>query len=111
MYIQEAHPTDAWQTTSNETDNVLFADPRDYESRANVAGMCAVNLHIDFPAVVDTMDNRAERDYTAWPDRIYVVDRTGTIAYKSAAGPFGFSADELSRELERLDATEHSSAS
>ena len=51
------------------------------------------------------MDNGTERAYTAWPDRIYVVDRAGNIAYKSAAGPFGFSADELAGALERLDAT------
>lgn len=83
---------------------MLFADPQDYETRASVAGMCALGLHIDMPAVVDTMDNRTERDYTGWPDRIYVVDTAGNVAYKSEAGPFGFSADELGRQLERLDA-------
>lgn len=61
-----------------------------------------MNLKIDFPALVDTMDNRTERAYTGWPDRIYVVDRSGSIAYKSKAGPFGFSADELAAQLEHL---------
>lgn len=85
------------------TENVLFAEPLDYETRASIAGTCAVNLGIAFPSVVDTMDNRTERAYTAWPDRIYVVDRAGTIAYKSEAGPFGFSAAELARILETLE--------
>ncbi len=100
--MQEAHASDAWQAASNVTENVLFAEPRDYETRASLAGTCAVNLGIAFPAVVDTMDNRTERAYTAWPDRIYVVDRAGRVAYKSDAGPFGFSAAELGRALERL---------
>lgn len=52
------------------------------------------------------MDNQTERAYTAWPDRIYVVDRAGTISYKSGPGPFGFSAEQLARELERLDAAD-----
>jgi hypothetical protein len=68
-----------------------------------VAGTCSVNLGIEFPALVDTMDNRSERAYTAWPDRIYVVDREGNIAYKSEAGPFGFKPDLLPDFLDRLD--------
>lgn len=94
---------------SNVAESVLFAEPRDYETRVSLAGTCAVNLGIVFPAVVDTMDNRTERAYTAWPDRIYVVDHSGAVAYKSEAGPFGFSAAELARVLERLDAVPRSS--
>jgi hypothetical protein len=51
------------------------------------------------------MDNRTERAYTAWPDRIYVVDRDGNVAYKSEAGPFGFKPDLLPDVLDRLDAS------
>ena len=71
--------------------------------------MCATNLHVELPAVVDTMDNATERAYTGWPDRIYVVDTAGDVAYKSEAGPFGFSAEELGHALERLDTAERSS--
>lgn len=44
------------------------------------------NLGIEFPALVDEPDNRVERAYTGWPDRLYVIDRSGRIAHKSAAG-------------------------
>ena len=81
---------------------MIFEDPRDFETRASLAGTCSVNLGIQFPALVDTIDNRTERAYTAWPDRIYVVDREGNIAFKSEAGPFGFKAEYLSDALERL---------
>ena len=35
-------------------------------------------------------------------DRLYVVDRDGRIAYKSAAGPFGFKPAEVEATLGRL---------
>ena len=43
-----------------------------------------------------------ERAYTAWPDRLYVIDRDGLIAHKSAAGPFGFKPAEVEAALKRI---------
>jgi type I thyroxine 5'-deiodinase len=81
---------------------VVFEEPKDFEARASLAETCSVNLGIEFPALVDTMDNRTERAYTAWPDRIYIVDRDGNVAYKSEPGPFGFHADHLAGALEQF---------
>jgi type I thyroxine 5'-deiodinase len=102
VYIQEAHPTDAWQVRSNLAENVIFASPKTLEERNQVAGLCALNLGIEFPAVVDTLDNRTEMAYTAWPDRLYVIDRDGRIAYKSAPGPFGFQPEGVAETLRTL---------
>ena len=102
VYIQEAHPIDGWQVDDNEKDDVLVADTVSKEDRANVAGMCVLNLGIELPALLDEPDNRVERAYTGWPDRLYVVDRDGRIAYKSAAGPFGFKPAEVEATLEGL---------
>ena len=51
---------------------------------------------------MDDPDNRVERAYTAWPDRLYVIDRDGRVAYKSAAGPFGFKPAAVEEALKRL---------
>jgi hypothetical protein len=102
VYIQEAHPIDAWQVDDNLKDDVLVATTRTSEARYDVAGLCVRNLGIELPALIDEPDNRVERAYTAWPDRLYVVDRTGRIAYKSAAGPFGFQPSEVETTLKRL---------
>jgi hypothetical protein len=59
-------------------------------------------LGIEFPALVDDPDNAVERAYTGWPDRLYVVDREGRIAYKSAPGPFGFHPAGVDSTLKRL---------
>lgn len=109
VYIQEAHASDGWQTASNERENIVYQDPQNYDERANLTEVCSTNLGIEFPALVDTLDNRTEIAYTGWPDRLYVVDRNGRIAYKSAAGPFGFKTDQLAKSLEQLTGGESAS--
>ena len=98
----EAHPSDVWQMESNIRDKVVFASPRNEEERALVAGACVRKLGVKFPAVLDQFDNTTERAYTGWPDRIYLIDGKGRVAYKSEPGPFGFKPQELSKALARL---------
>jgi type I thyroxine 5'-deiodinase len=102
VYIQEAHPIDAWQIDDNLKDDVLVATTKNAGERAQVAGLCVVKLGLELPAVVDGPDNRVERAYTGWPDRLYVIDRDGVIAYKSAAGPFGFKPADLESALKGI---------
>ena len=99
VYILEAHPSDVWQMESNIRDKVVLASPRNEDERANVAGACVRKLGIKFPAVLDEFGNTAEQAYTGWPDRIYLIDAHGRIAYKSRPGPFGFKPDELGTAL------------
>lgn len=102
VYIQEAHPIDAWQVDDNLEDDVLVASTMTLDARASAAGMCVRNLGIELPALVDGPDNRVERAYTGWPDRLYVIDRDGRVAFKSAAGPFGFKPADVEATLARL---------
>jgi Iodothyronine deiodinase len=102
VYIQEAHPIDAWQVDDNLKDDVLVASTMKKDDRVEAAGMCIRNLGIELPALVDESDNRVERAYTGWPDRLYVIDREGRIDYKSSAGPFGFKPAEVEAALARL---------
>ena len=98
----EAHPTDVWQMQSNVRDKVLFASPKNEQERALVAGACVRKLGIEFPAVLDEFDNPTEQAYTGWPDRLYLIDAQGRVAYKSKPGPFGFKPDELKAALGRV---------
>jgi hypothetical protein len=99
VYITEAHPSDVWQMESNVKEKVVFASPRNEDERASVAGSCVRKLGIEIPALLDEFGNSTENAYTAWPDRIYVIDRNGKVAYKSKPGPFGFKSDELKAAL------------
>jgi len=102
VYIQEAHPSDLWQMDSNVKEGIVFADPKGYVERVNLAGTCAVKLGLHIPALVDEIDNSTEVAYTGWPDRFYVIDRDGRIAYKSDAGPYGFKPEKVRETLQRL---------
>lgn len=102
VYIEEAHPIDAWQVSNNVEEDVLVATTKTADERYEVAGLCVTNLGIELPALVDDPDNRVERAYTGWPDRLYVIDRDGRIAFKSAAGPFGFKPADVESTLKRI---------
>jgi type I thyroxine 5'-deiodinase len=99
VYITEAHPSDVWQMQSNIKDSVVFASPKTEEERALVAGACVRKLGIHIPAVLDEFGNSTEQAFTAWPDRLYLLDAQGHVAYKSRPGPFGFHPDELRAAL------------
>ena len=87
---------------SNFEDNVLVASAKSFLERDTAAQTCVVKLGIHIPALVDDMQDSTERAYTAWPDRLYVIDRAGRLAYKSKAGPFGFHPSEVEKVLHAL---------
>lgn len=90
---------------SNVKDKVIFASPKTEEERAYVAGACVRKLGIEFPAVLDEFGNSTERTFTGWPDRIYLIDPQGRVAYKSKPGPFGFKPEQLEMALSRASPT------
>jgi hypothetical protein len=102
VYITEAHPSDVWQMQSNIKDGVVLASPRDEAERSSVAGTCVRKLGIEIPAVLDEFGNSTEAAYTAWPDRMYLIDASGRIVYKSKPGPFGFKTDQLQAALRTI---------
>ena len=102
VYIREAHPTDEWQVEDNERDRVLFTQPTTLAERADIAHTCALRLDLAIPTLIDDMENSTDRKYYALPDRLYLIDRAGRVAYRGAPGPFGFVAAELEHAIERL---------
>ena len=102
VYIREAHTSDVWQDPDNLDDHVVFASPKNFEERSEMGRMCVVKLGIKFPALIDNFDNSAERAYTGWPDRLYVIDRDGRIAFKAGPGPFGFKPKGVEETLQKL---------
>jgi Iodothyronine deiodinase len=102
VYIQEAHPVDLWQVSSNVKEGVLFSSPTTDAERSETANVCVARLAIKIPALLDGIDNRTERAYAGWPDRLYVVGTDGRVSYKSLPGPFGFKTAELEQVLGRL---------
>lgn len=104
VYVREAHPTDGWQLAENEKAKVLLASAKSIEEKHESAGLCVRKLGIEFPTLIDNLDNQVELNYSAWPDRLYLVDPDGKIAYKSEPGPWGFKSVELEAAIRRLPA-------
>ena len=102
VYILEAHPVDAWETEANQKDKISVASPKALAERCEVEGVCATKLALRIPAIIDNLQNTTEESYTAWPDRLYVIDRDGRVAYKSKPGPFGFKPAEMEVVLKQV---------
>ena len=95
VYIREAHPEDGWVVTSNRDDNIRISDPTTIEARTEVATVCALRLQIKMPVVVDEIDDEIASAYGALPDRLYLIQRGGSIEFQGEAGPWGFKPDAL----------------
>jgi len=77
-------------------------EPKSLEERIDVAKDCLRAMKVTIPFLIDDMKNGANEAYTARPDRIYVVDKSGKIAYKGAPGPRGFNPNEAKGKLREL---------
>ncbi len=95
VYIQEAHTTDGWQVPENQREGVVYEQPVTAEERQAVAVACALRLEISIPTLIDEMSNAVDRAYAALPDRLYLIDAEGRVAYRSEPRPWGFKPQEL----------------
>jgi hypothetical protein len=101
VYVREAHPADGWQMEANEKDDVIFAQPTTLDERRAVATACCERLEVAMPAVLDDMNDTVDTLYAGWPERIYIVNADGRIAYAGRRGPWGFKPDDVRAWLER----------
>ena len=90
-----AHPIDAWQDGDNVKAGISLHSTPTLDERCSVAGTCLTKLGIKFPAVIDDLANSAERAYTAWPDRLYVIDREGRVPTSPSQAPSVLSRRKL----------------
>jgi hypothetical protein len=98
VYVREAHPVDGWSSRKDELTSSI-RQPRSFLERTEVAGKCCSTLNVTMPMVVDTFDDRVGHAYSGMPDRLYVIDREGRVAYKGGRGPFGFKPAEMEQQL------------
>ena len=45
------------------------------------------------------MDNTVDNAYAGWPERLFVVDQDGRIAYAGKQGPWGFKTEHVRKWL------------
>jgi len=71
------------------------------EERGATAKQCTAALKLSMPTLIDGADNRVNRAYAAWPDRMYVIGTDGKIAYQGGPGPGGFKVNEVEAWLKK----------
>ena len=84
---------------SNDRAGVALAQPRDQSERIAAAQQCSAHLEMNMPVLVDELDDRVGNAYSGMPDRLYLIDTDGRVAFKSGRGPFGFKPGELEQAL------------
>lgn len=86
--------------TVNEKESVCYPQPRSTAARVAIASDFRRRYGYEIPLLVDPIENPADALYAGWPERLYIVDERGVIAYKGKTGPFGFHPEEVEAWLQ-----------
>ena len=60
------------------------------EERFAAARQGVERLGLTMPVLVDGMDDAVSEAFAAWPERLYVAEPGGRLAYVGGPGPFEF---------------------
>jgi hypothetical protein len=96
VYIREAHALDGPSPRGVGGDHPAVEEPLTIQERLAVAKRCDAKLDLSaFTVVIDDIKDTANTSYAAHPDRLYLVDKEGRIAYAGGRGPREFFPNEL----------------
>ena len=88
---------------SNRKEKLVFNQPKTFEERKTLSKVLVELFKYRMPLAIDSLENRAEKAFAAWPERIYILGPGGKVLYKGEMGPFGFDVEAAERALlERL---------
>jgi hypothetical protein len=73
-----------------------------FEERVEVGQTCMIKMALETPALVDEMNDAVAAAYAAMPERLYLIDRDGKIAYQGGMGPMFFRPAEWREAIETL---------
>ena len=80
---------------SNVKDDVCYAQPKTLQQRVAIAQDFTKKYKFPLPFGIDDMSNAADAAYAAWPERLYIIDETGHVAYRGGMGPFHYKPAEV----------------
>lgn len=89
VYIREAHAADSsWPVPYAKEKGIT--DHTNFGERCEVAERLVKDKKLTIPCLVDAMDNNANKAYSGWPDRLFIVRKDGKLGIAGGRGPFGF---------------------
>ena len=101
IYIREAHSTTDWQSTRNQREGITLPAAANMSEQGEHASMCVRKLHIEFPALLDSMNGTAEKAYSAWPSKAVLVDRQGRIVFSTGLSEQDFNPERFESALRK----------
>ncbi len=89
VYIREAHAIDSNRPTRMAQQKGI-KNHTNYDERCTTAQMLQEDGRLTMPMLIDRMDNSTNEDYSAHPDRVFLVRTDGRLAVAAGRGPRGF---------------------
>ena len=102
IYIREAHPAQGWQVPNNLIEDIVYDEPATDDERTEVAAACQIDLGLDMPMLIDSIDNDIDSKYVGLPMRQFLIDANGKIVYAGKKGPFGWDDEGFEEEFKKL---------
>lgn len=89
VYISEAHAEDdKWPVPYAK--KLGIKEHKTYEDRCMVANRLLTDKKLTIPCLIDSIDNRVEKIYKGWPDRVFLIRKDGRLGIAAGRGPWGF---------------------
>lgn len=112
VYTVEAHPTldvspysgQIWTTSVNETEGVLYPQPKSYGERLSIVADMVSDLDITPPILIDGPCNEWWSHFGPAPNNAYLIRPDGTIAAKH--GWFHRQPDNMWCDIDKLLGTD-----
>lgn len=98
VYIQEAHPTDGRRPSRT----VKIDTHKTLDDRKSAAEGCAKKSPLKVPVLLDDMKDTVAKAYSANPERFFILDAEGKVAYAGERGPHGVDLDAFEKRLKEL---------
>ncbi len=89
IYIREAHAADGRRPVKYAIEKGIN-EHTSHADRCKTAEILLKEKTLNIPMLIDELDNKVGEAYSAWPDRVFLVRKDGTLAVAADRGPWGF---------------------
>jgi hypothetical protein len=102
VYIRDTHPVLGFRAPTNDRRGISSEqEPKSLADREKWACEDQKKMKCTIPVIMDTMTDTTLKAYDAFPQRVFVLDRKGKVAYVSA-GLVGFNLEEVGLAVRSL---------
>jgi type I thyroxine 5'-deiodinase len=103
VYIRDTHPVLGFRAPTNDRRGIApDNEPRSLADRERWACEDRKKMSCSIPVVMDGFDDKTLTAYDAFPQRVYVLDKSGKVVYRSS-GLVGFDLDSVTKAVKSLE--------